>query len=369
MRPRWPVVFLLGLAWFLPAIAQAITITLAWDYLTSTQTGFQVFRCTGAACIPSTPLGSARSPGVRQAIDTTVSGGVTYGYGVQALDTPDSGLSAILYVPVPTPGVATHLAFPTPPQASTATNQSMNTVVVAVKDAFEATVAGSTASIAVALVPPVETAVPQAQLTLVSVDSAETVDASYPGILAIDGDPQTFWHTQYTNDLPPPPHTIIVDLGASYTVTSFRYLPRQDGSANGTMGQYQFFVSPDQAFAAPATISGTFPYTTTEKTVTFMGRTGRFVKLVAVTEGGGRAYTSMAELTILQTASGGGALAGTTSGVASGGQTSFPGLSVNQAGSYILQAMSSGLTGVTSPFAVVDVPIPTTVLYIIRKQP
>ena len=69
----------------------------------------------------------------------------------------------------------------------------------------------------------------------VTVDSAQ---AGNPGTYAIDGSTSTFWHTQYTPNLVPLPHTITIDMKTSYLVGSMTYLPRQDGSYNGRIGQH-----------------------------------------------------------------------------------------------------------------------------------
>ena len=363
------------LSLFGPMMTQAITVQVAWDYGSNGQDGFSLLRCTGTSCTPSVALSLSIGPTVRQINDTTVSGGTSYCYGVIATLTgsPSSVASNTLCVSVPTPGLATHLTFTTPPQASTFTNQTMNTVVVAVRDGFEQTVVGSTASITVALPSPTPMAIPQNQVSLVSVDSEEIACETAPGTQAIDGSSTTFWHTLYCPSTAALPHTIIVDLHATYNVTGFRYLPRQDwgdGTAgNGGIAGYQFSVSTDGSNWGSLAASGTFANTDTEKTVPFLGRTGRYVRLVAISEVFGQQYTSAAELTTLQTPTGGGTLtcSGGCTGNASAGVRSVAGLSVNQAGSYTLETSAPGLTGASAPFVIVDpLPPPTQVPYVVR---
>ena len=67
----------------------------------------------------------------------------------------------------------------------------------------------------------------------VTVDSAQ---AGNPGTNAIDGSNTTFWHTQYSPTTAALPHMITIDMKQSYTIGSFTYLPRQDGSLNGNIG-------------------------------------------------------------------------------------------------------------------------------------
>lgn len=77
---------------------------------------------------------------------------------------------------------------------------------------------------------------------IASADSADISDK--PGN-AIDGLPNTVWHTQWDGASPPPPHSFIVDLRTGAQVRGFRYLPRQDGLPNGTIGKFRFFTSVD----------------------------------------------------------------------------------------------------------------------------
>jgi len=57
----------------------------------------------------------------------------------------------------------------------------------------------------------------------------------YEGYRAMDGNPETMWHTDFHFDETPPPHEIVVDLGDSYPIAGFAYLPRR-GGGNGTIG-------------------------------------------------------------------------------------------------------------------------------------
>lgn len=116
---------------------------------------------------------------------------------------------------------------------------------------------------------------------------------------AIDGNPQTFWHTQYVGSNPAPPHEIQVDLGAEYDVRGFSYLPRQDGGGNGRIGQYEFYVSADAASWGSATAAGAFANSPLEQQVACTAKRGRFVRLVAKTEASGKPWTSIAELDVM----------------------------------------------------------------------
>lgn len=60
---------------------------------------------------------------------------------------------------------------------------------------------------------------------------------------AIDGNPATIWHTQWSTDSPNHPHHLIIDLGRTETLTGFRYLPRPGGSmVGGRIKDYRIYV-------------------------------------------------------------------------------------------------------------------------------
>jgi hypothetical protein len=90
----------------------------------------------------------------------------------------------------------------------------------------------------------------------------------------------------------------VLDLGGQYQVDGLRYLPRQDGSPNGTIASYQFYVSDNGSTWGPAVASDTFAANTTEKTVRFTAKTGRYVRFVALSEINGNPWTSAAELNV-----------------------------------------------------------------------
>jgi YVTN family beta-propeller protein len=62
---------------------------------------------------------------------------------------------------------------------------------------------------------------------------------------AIDGNPDTIWHTQWQAASPPPPHWIKIDLGSAVRLSGLRYLPRQDSGPNGTIARYRVLLSND----------------------------------------------------------------------------------------------------------------------------
>jgi len=133
---------------------------------------------------------------------------------------------------------------------------------------------------------------------LVYVDSEELGDESGAAINSFDGDLDTIWHTEWPEN-PTHPHEIQIDLGGFYDICGFRYLPRQGGSTNGTIKDYEFYVSNNPDDWSSAVASGTFTNDQTEKTVSFDRVLGQYVRLIALSEMNDGPWTSMAELNIL----------------------------------------------------------------------
>jgi len=119
-------------------------------------------------------------------------------------------------------------------------------------------------------------------LKLVKVDSEETTGEDGKGANAVDGDPATFWHTQWEDASPSHPHEIIIELSRIARIKGFTYLPRQDESPNGTIKDYEFYVSDDGKEFGQAVKKGTFEEGSEKKTVTFEPKSCRFIKLKAL---------------------------------------------------------------------------------------
>ena len=107
------------------------------------------------------------------------------------------------------------------------------------------------------------------------------------------------WATQWLASSPPPPHDIQINLGGTYDITGFRYLPRQDGLSSGNIGQYQFFVSADGVNWGSAVASGSFANSANEQRSISSSKTGRYIRLRALSEVNGRPWTTVAELNVL----------------------------------------------------------------------
>ena len=68
---------------------------------------------------------------------------------------------------------------------------------------------------------------------------------------AIDGDPDTYWHSEYDPVLAKQPHEIVIDLGKEIWLAGFKYLPRQDGGVNGNVKGYEIYVGDTRRSPSP----------------------------------------------------------------------------------------------------------------------
>jgi hypothetical protein len=144
-----------------------------------------------------------------------------------------------------------------------------------------------------------DTTTGQPTLKLIKVDSEETAGEDGKGANAVDGDASTFWHTQWQDASPAHPHEIIIELTPPSAIKGFTYLPRQDDGVNGTIKEYEFYVSTDGKEFGEAVKKGTFEEGKEKKTVTFAPKTCKFIKLKALSEINGEAWTSAAEIGVV----------------------------------------------------------------------
>ena len=132
--------------------------------------------------------------------------------------------------------------------------------------------------------------------TVAFVDSQEVSGANGAGTNAVDGDTATIWHTKWTGTAAPLPHEIQLDLGFARTVTGLRYVPRTDGP-NGRVGSWELYLGADGTNWGSRVAAGVFADDATPKDVRCAPSQARYVRLVALTEAGGRGpWTSAAEV-------------------------------------------------------------------------
>lgn len=128
--------------------------------------------------------------------------------------------------------------------------------------------------------------------------STDSEAPGYEGYRALDGDPNTMWHTRWQSNETKHPHDLTIDLGASRSIAGFSYLPRK-GGGNGTIKDYEFYVSQDgKKFGKPVS-QGAFKYRNAENVIQFAKATkARYIRLRSLTETHGLKWASVAELTV-----------------------------------------------------------------------
>ncbi|WP_406378699.1 discoidin domain-containing protein [Streptomyces sp. NBC_01618] len=140
----------------------------------------------------------------------------------------------------------------------------------------------------------------RAGITVASVDSQETAAENGRAANAIDGNPATKWHTAYTPSVATMPHQLTLDLGTAQPIAGLRYLPRQDGGANGDVARFTVEVSDDNV-TFHQVFAGTFSGSKSEKEVTFAAQQARYVRFTALSAVNGQQFAAAAELTVLRT--------------------------------------------------------------------
>jgi alpha-L-fucosidase len=136
---------------------------------------------------------------------------------------------------------------------------------------------------------------------VIGADSEETTHANNAAANAIDGNPSTFWHTRWDQDLALP-HFITIDMGTSHRINGFTYLPRQDGMPNGIVENYRFETSTDGVNWAAEVESGTFANIRNNPSlqiVKFAPVDARFLRFTSLRTINNDGWTCAAEISVL----------------------------------------------------------------------
>ena len=140
--------------------------------------------------------------------------------------------------------------------------------------------------------------IPSGNMSIVYVDSEEAA-RGHLGKNILDGNPNTMWHTEWVSIDPKHPHEIQLDLGAEYNVTGIQYQHRQDSNVNGTIKDFELYVSSDVNDWGVQVASGQLLESKQLHTLNFDDKTGRYLKLVALSEVNGKPWASLAELQVI----------------------------------------------------------------------
>ena len=113
---------------------------------------------------------------------------------------------------------------------------------------------------------------------------------------AIDGDPNTIWHTSFSGGATPHPHEIVIDLGKPTKIGGIRYLSRQDAGWNGTIKKYEISISDSLDDFDSYVCFGEFEKVRDSQEKRFTPTTGRCIKLKALSEVNDGPWASIAEI-------------------------------------------------------------------------
>lgn len=230
---------------------------------------------------PATLTVSVENTTTRSLRDVTVTPSVPAGWTVA----PGNGSAVSVAA-----GASWSASFAVTPPASV----PAGTASVGARVSYRSNVQHSVAVTAGVRVSCAEVATTPAAVTYV--DSEETAGEDGRAVNAIDGNPATFWHTEWSASEPRPPHEIQLDLGAQRSVCAVTYLPRQNAS-NGRFGDYEIYLSTDGTTWGQPVAKGTFANTPEAKWVPFATTSARYLRLVELTEVAGSPWGTAAEIT------------------------------------------------------------------------
>ena len=144
----------------------------------------------------------------------------------------------------------------------------------------------------------VEGLLPNKDWKIVRVSSENTGNQKFARN-AIDGDPATLWHTKFTGGAAPPPHELVIDLGAERTVRGFVFLGRQDAGWNGAVKDIEFCVSTSpEKFGTPVA-KAALAKSKEPQEIKCAATKGRYVLLRALSEHSGNGFATVAELGVI----------------------------------------------------------------------
>jgi arylsulfatase A-like enzyme len=127
--------------------------------------------------------------------------------------------------------------------------------------------------------------------------SSENFANDRRAVYAVDGNPRTVWHSQFSDGLARHPHELVIDLGVTYKIRGFRYLARQDGGWNGAFGKTEFYVSDSaDAFETPVATATFKKVRKAQAADCRRPVRGRYVRVRVLSEVNGNAWASAADL-------------------------------------------------------------------------
>lgn len=142
--------------------------------------------------------------------------------------------------------------------------------------------------------------VPQGDINILSYTTEETSGEGADNgrvIHMLDGDNNTFWHSEWTVGGATMPYEFVLDLGEEYNVTGVTWLSRQNNN-NGHIATANIYVSNDESSFSDATLISV-GNTNDLQTITFDEKVGRYLKLEVLSNHPGNINASLAEFNVL----------------------------------------------------------------------
>jgi beta-galactosidase len=114
----------------------------------------------------------------------------------------------------------------------------------------------------------------------------------------LDGDPQTYWHSEYKPSQAKHPHWLEIDFGKTIKVSAILYRSRQ-GVEEGRVKEYEIFLSQDgKQWGDP--VKGVFENREGEQQATLPTPVeARYLKFVALSEVKGNSHNAISELDVI----------------------------------------------------------------------
>ncbi len=124
--------------------------------------------------------------------------------------------------------------------------------------------------------------------------TADSAATGNPVEAAVDGDPATFWHTEWQSGAKRLPATLAIDLGAEAGIRGFSYVPRQDMN-RGRIDRYRIETSRDGRDWQSAGPEAAFPDSVENQTVVFAKPiVARHIRIVALSDHGSAGAAAIA---------------------------------------------------------------------------
>jgi alpha-L-fucosidase len=136
-----------------------------------------------------------------------------------------------------------------------------------------------------------------------SIHSKDSFHEAFPAENAIDGNPNTMWHTDWGPGKTAHPHKLEINLGEELILKGFTYTPRTDNNLIGVITKYNFYFSEDGLVWKKIIANGEFSNirnNPVKQEVRFNRSVKtRFIGIEALGSVDNKAYTSVNEIGVI----------------------------------------------------------------------